>query len=684
MNQTALFPRLAFASTALALLLVSLNSGAVGTRRFVLRDSKDFEGGDIKGVAIDSTGEVRAGFDLGSTPVSGANTVFSALLRKDGSLLLGTGNEGKILRFDGAKTSVVAETKALAVTSLVEAWGGAVIVGTLPEGKLFKWDHDKLTEFAKLDKTEHIWQLAYDSKTNSVLAATGPEGKLYRIAANGTAQVYFDAEEQHLMSVAVAPDGTVYAGASDKAKLYKITGPGRATVLYDFARTEVRGIAVSPKGEVYAIANELTGGLNVPSRKSGSSDSPAGPTSPASKTKGQGTLYYFSSDGTPELLLEDSRQHFTSLTLGSDGRPYVGTGVEGQVYTVDLLHQSQLMADTEERQVSALILSGAKQYVISSDAAVVHPIRGIGGAEAVWTSKVLDAGIRANFGKMTWDAQGTLELSTRSGNTKEPDDTWSAWSAPLAAGGDVKSPGARYLQVRARFSKDASAVLREVEIPFVTDNLRAVITSVNSDSSAKPGGSSDGVEKSGEPITRSADTKIKLTWKVDNPDRDELRYRLEYRMEGTTDWLSVLEPQEVLTKDSYSWETKDLPEGRYRVRITASDELSNPPAQVKRHNLSSNLVYVDNTPPTIEGLEGKGRRITGRVIDGIGPIERIEVARAGTNQWYPLSPSDGIFDESREEFDADVSSVLGTAPALLTVRAFDRSANSVVRSIFLK
>ena len=65
-----------------------------------------------------------------------------------------------------------------------------------------------------------------------MFAATGPEGKLFRIGADGNAQVYFDAEEQHLMSVAVAP-GVVYAGASDKAKLYAISGPGRANASCD-------------------------------------------------------------------------------------------------------------------------------------------------------------------------------------------------------------------------------------------------------------------------------------------------------------------------------------------------------------------------------------------------------------------------------------------------------------------
>ena len=200
-------------------LLAAAQASAVGTRRFSLEKSSDFKGGDLKGVAVDSAGHVRAGFNLGSVPVSQATSIWATLALKDGSVLLGTGNEGKLLKLNHGAVSVLAETKALVVTSLVEAWGGAVILGTLPDGKVMKWDHGKLSDLVTLKGTEHIWQVAYDDKKKALYAATGPEGKLYRISETGDAQVYFDAPEQHLMSVAVAPDGTVYAGASDKAKL---------------------------------------------------------------------------------------------------------------------------------------------------------------------------------------------------------------------------------------------------------------------------------------------------------------------------------------------------------------------------------------------------------------------------------------------------------------------------------
>jgi len=663
-------------------LVVAAQASAVGTRRFSLDKASDFKGGDLKGVAVDSAGQVRAGFNLGSVPVSQGTSIWSALQMHDGSLLLGTGNEGKLLKLQGGQVSVLAETKSLVITSLVEAWGGTVVLGTLPDGKVMKWDHGKLSDLVTLKGTEHVWQVAFDEKNKAIYAATGPEGKLYRITQTGEAQVYFDAPEQHLMSVAVAADGTVYAGASDKAKLYKITAPGHATVLYDFGRTEVRAVAVNKKGEVFAIANEIKPGSQTPNRANKGEGTPAQPANATPKSKGKGTLYKFSADGTPDQLLDDSDEHYTSLALGEDGKPYVGTGVEGRVYTVDANHNSVLVADVDERQVSALVLAGKDQIVLASDPAVVHAVKGLGGPDAVWTSKVLDAGLRARFGKINWEATGALQVSTRTGNTKEPDDTWSAWSNGITAPALIESPAARYLQVRARFDKDPAAVLSAIDVSFLTDNLRAVITSVE----AKDTDNSDNdeIRSSGGPVTHKPESSIALTWKVDNPDKDELRYRLQYRLIGGSSWFDLLKPQEKLTKDSYSWDTSDLPEGRYRVRLVATDELSNPPDRVTRDTMESSVVLVDNTPPVVEGLKVVGKHVQGVAIDGVGPIARIEISLAGSDEWTPYYPTDGIFDEQREEFDADVSKLAPALPALLSIRVYDKANNFVIRNVTLK
>lgn len=656
---------------------------AVGTRRFVLDKEADFKGGDLTGVAVDSAGRVRAGLSLGSVPIAQATSIWSALSLADGSTLLGTGNEGKLLKVQGGAVSVLAETKTLAVTSLAQGFGGAVLLGTLPGGKVMKWDRGKLSDLSALPGADHVFGIAFDKKTNALFAATGPQGKLFRIGADGSAQVYFDAEEPHLVSVAVDANGTVYAGASDKAKLYKVTGPGRASVLYDFGRTEVRGVAVAGNGDVFAIANELKPSGVLANRPAGGSDiAPAGPLANQSKTKGKGTLYRFGADGRPERLYDNDDEHFTSLALGDDGQPYVGTGIGGQVYTVDSELKVALVADVDERQVGALVMQGGSRLVASSDPAALHPVRGVGGADAVWTSKTLDAGLRARFGRMSWESTGPIEISTRTGNTKDPDETWSAWSKDAAAPALVDSPPGRYFQVRARFAKDPKANLSAFEVAFVTDNLRATVSEVSS--GAKRDASTDAIRSSGGPITKKPEPKLALNWKVENPDKDELRFRLQYRLVGGTTWYDLTRSDEVITKENYDWDTSNLPEGRYRVRVVATDELANPPDRVTRDEAESGVMLVDNTPPRIENLRAAGRRIQGQTFDGVGPIQRIDVALAGSDDWIPFFPADGIFDEQREEFDMDVTVLRATGPVIVAVRVFDDANNFVIQNVALK
>jgi hypothetical protein len=369
-----------------------------------------------------------------------------------------------------------------------------------------------------------------------------------------------------------------------------------------------------------------------------------------------------------------------SLGLGDDLAPYVGTGAEGRLYTVSENRVSRLVADTEERQVGAFVVAGKRRFVATTDPAVFHEVRGIGGTDAIWTSKVLDAGLRATFGRLTWRSDRAVELSTRSGNTEVPDATWSAWSAALAAPGDVKSPPARFVQIRARWSRDPDAVLREVTLSFVTDNARAVVTSISATPKGQTKPPKTGIPPSGGEAPKPVST-IQLSWKVDNPDQDELRYRLSYRMEGQSTWRNILKPAEKVTKTEHTWDTTALPEGEYRVLIEASDELANPPDRVQRHSLESGTVLVDNTPPVFRALALQGRRLTGEVVDGLGPVARIEVSIAGSDEWRPLFPSDGVFDEPAEPFDTDVASIIPPGSHLVAVRAYDSSGNVVTRDV---
>jgi len=177
---------------------------------------------------------------------------------------------------------------------------------------------------------------------------------------------------------------------------------------------------------------------------------------------------------------------------------------------------------------------------------------------------------------------------------------------------------------------------------------------------------------------------VKVSWKVENPDADSLRYRVAFKREGQAQWRDALKQDEVHTKTDFEWETSALPEGKYRVRVEASDETANPPDQVQKHALESETVLVDNTPPRIDTLTLNARRLRARVIDGVSPIARVELAVDGKSDWRPLGPSDGVFDTVDEAVDTDVSALVPPGSHIVVVRAFDAAGNSVSRDIETK
>src|SRR4029453_12637306 len=80
---------------------------------------------------------------------------------------------------------------------------------------------------------------------------------------------------------------------------------------------------------------------------------------------------------------------------------------------------------------------------------------------------------------------GEVEMSTRSGNTATPDQTWSPWSSgyTTSSGDKITSPNARYLQWRAVLkapssSSTPSPVLTSVTAAYLPRNLRPTVESI--------------------------------------------------------------------------------------------------------------------------------------------------------------------------------------------------------------
>jgi len=694
---------------ALAAALVSLAAlpaVAGGTRVWELAGFDELDKGELLQTAVGSRGEVSLGLKAAKVDLEEVGLVWSAISGKGGKVYLGTGYDGKILRLDEGKAVEIATTGQLVITALAVDKQGDLYAASLPDPVIWKIANPggikagkpvEAAKWAVIDdggdkdktaQTKHVFALAFDDERRTLFAGTGPEGKLFAIGKDGKATVYLDTDEDHVMCVVASGKGKLLVGTSPEALLLEVTGPGRSSALADFDATEVKAI-VRDGADVIAAVNEFKIPPAVPSKKppitssSGETGSSAASKTPAT---GDGKLYRIRPDARQELIWERSKAHVSALAVDASGRVYAGLGVEGKVISVDRRRESRTELDLDERQVLALLADKSLELAATGDAGAAYRIGPARPAEAFYLAPPLDAESTARFGRLDWFGSGKLKVQARRGNTVVPDESWTEWSKALANGAGLPGEPARYLQLRFSWAADGGAVLRSVELAYRPLNQRAVITEVNPDSPFFSAGKSASKKKSGDKeidvSTRTVaalaadkhDPKLELNWKVDNPDDDELRYRLWYRAVGEKVWRPILRDDQVLTRTRYEWDTESVPEGRYEIKLKADDSPSNDPAEVLSDEYVSVPVLVDNHQPRVAGLKLAGGKVSGKAEDSFSAISKLEFSVDG-GPWVPIFSTDGLFDEATEEFAFPLPDGLASGPHAIAVRAFDRAAN---------
>jgi hypothetical protein len=159
-----------------------------------------------------------------------------------------------------------------------------------------------------------------------------------------------------------------------------------------------------------------------------------------------------------------------------------------------------------------------------------------------------------------------------------------------------------------------------------------------------------------------------IGWKADDPDADRLQFSLHYRREGEDTWRLL---RDQLTETLFVWDTTSVPDGRYLVRITATDAPSNTPDRVMTGDRESGAIDVDNTPPVISATV-TGARVAIRVTDAHSGVHRVDYSLGGQS-WQALRPLDGLADSREEQFELTLPSAADAAR--LVIRASDVMQN---------
>ena len=452
---------------------------------------------------------------------------------------------------------------------------------------------------------------------------------------------------------------------------------------YDKLRQVVRDrLQKLRRGQTFQVtpATPTASGRLRPRRPTGGNAAP-----PAAPQQGN-AVYRIGADGIVRELFRESVMVLRLVEF--DGKLIVGTGNEGQVYRVDpATEEITVLADLDAKQVLAMRVIDDQVIIGSANPAKLIRL-GAGFAEAgTFTSDPLDAQQPSRFGTVQVVADvpenTLLTIETRSGNIADPaQGHWSAWSEPAAVEPkvegqpvfiDVDSPAARFLQYRLTLNSDGEQTpsVTKVAIMYLLPNLRPTIASLAA-TYPEPGGADNAAAQ--------AQTSVNIQWEAADPNGDTLEYTLEARQLGTDQpYLEIA--SDLANVTSYEWDTRTMPDGRYRIRLIASDSPDNVPDQVLTTRRASAQVVVDNNPPQIEkfqvaaGDAAGTARVSAEVEDAWSMIRSVRYAVDGQKQWQPVLPADLIYDSTSERVSFMIRD-LSPGRHVISLRVVDQLGNA--------
>jgi len=720
--------RLLLALKVIALLLAVSELQAVVPRKWELRSREDFLRGKFSGASLTSEGVLSIGPRLEKLELPAEEFYLSLAQGPDGSYYLGTGHGGKIYRLNkDKKAELYFQTAELDVTALAVDARGILYAGTSPNGKIYKITAVSKGEEFFNPQERYIWDLLLTEKGN-LLAAVGESGGIYEINPAGAGRLLFKARDNHILCLTQTSGGDLLAGSGGRGQLYRIAASGRVSVIFDSGYEEVRNVVLDREGNIYISAG------GAPSKQvSTVSSEPAAPVKaeadvsvvvsavalaletgdvPVPETSGKpksqsalsGAVFQVTPGGLARKLWSSANEIAYSLVFDADSqRLILGTGNQGRLYALDRQGALELLTQTGSEQVYRLFQFHKQTQVLGNNPCFLGLLQPGQNFAGEYLGPVLDARIISTWGRLSWEAEvpqgSSLQIQSRSGNTAEPDDTWSDWSPPYVRPDEkVLSPAGRYLQLKISLKTAGGQKPPRVQrllVFYLQANVSPVIDKLEvlpaNQVFIKPPEHDEVVLGLDEASRVSAGQKDEsglyltpkkaerqgfrtVTWEASDENEDNLTFNIYIRREGENSWRLM---QGKLTDKVFSFDTRNFPDGTYWLKVEATDLPSNPPGTEKKMEKISQPLVIDNSLPAVKNFlasrSGEGLEVSFVAEDAYSYIEEVKfLVRPG--DWQVIFPVDGLCDSRSENFKFTVKIPSGS-DNLLLIRVRDSFGN---------
>ena len=516
------------ARCAVSVSLAAASCIAATTATWELSGYQDFLRGRMSGLSIGADGRLSPGPRLATVFSSDQAQIWSVAPAPDGSLYLGTGNRGRLIKVDASGNgTAIWNSDQPEIFAVAVDRAGIVYAGTSPDGKVYRIENGKATEYFAPGE-RYIWALAF-APDGALYVATGQQGKIFKVTGAGRGEVYYETGQAHVTALAFDREGRLLAGSEPNGIVYRITGAaagglGKGFVLYNANLPEIRAIVPAADGSIYAAAlggslvkrtsaatqaspssgtmltapatsitvTDAQSGLNAAPKPEPAKTAPASSpiSAPATATEVSGVersaLYKILPDNTVETLWTSKDENIYDVSVEAAGTLVLLTDAQGRVYRLDprsgRTHQASLLAQTNEPDATRLTSSSKGLLVAAGNTGKILRLE-TGAAPTWFESPVHDAGTVARWGRLQWTGSTRgVAFKTRAGNSARPDATWSDWSDAITdpAKSLITSPNARFVQWRAEFTASAAAtpVLDSVTLAYLPQNAPPSVRSI--------------------------------------------------------------------------------------------------------------------------------------------------------------------------------------------------------------
>jgi hypothetical protein len=677
--------------------------------------------GELENLSVRSSGELVLGPRLEAVEGLDANFVWDIAQGPAGTLYVATGSPAAIYKAGEGEAELLHELDEQHVLSIVTMEDGSVLAATAPGGVVYRMSPDgEVTTFCKMG-VHYVWDMIVGGD-GRVYCATGPGGELWALNGDGSAELIFTAAQSNLMCLAMDPvTGMLFFGTQPDGLVYGI-GPGTdPTILYDAPEDEVHTLTfhegalyagtagvdiqesygASQRGEAlpqpHVMLSEKTQPLQAEADNGEdvASQRRAAELKEASVVMGRGrpassNSIYKIEPGTGAARLVGFRETVVMALAHQEDMLLVGTGVEGRMFGVNARGVSTMLVDLPSQHISAMLEKDDGSVVVgSSNPGGLWRVRENRAEEGQFRSEVIDVNYLSHWGRLSGvtggdESDDSILLRARVGNVSKPDDTWSEWSEfrPVGAEGRLELPLGRFVQVEAKLTDNAGSKevkLYELSVSYKQTNRPPEVNNIGIDgnSSGNDGGAQNNNSASHQSSRKDVVSGTrKVFWDVSDPNGDTLSVTLLYRGVNERTW-KVLESQ-ITEKNSYEWDTRRVPDGRYLLKIEVSDCLSRPEPEVMRREQVTRPFAIDNGRPFFREMQHDRQMdgsyvITGVAGDECSPVRSLSVSR-NSGEWMPIFPEDGVFDSTKERFSFPTG-VLEAGEHVFVFNAIDLADN---------